>query len=268
MKVLLASSVMVGLSLFLPVSSTSGQDRVAERHAAATNHLKRVAAEISERSLKDIQSADDWRRERPVLKTQLLDMLGLNPLPERTPLQVEITGILERPRYRIEKVVFQSLPGLYVTGNFYVPENADGPLPTILYLCGHAPHPLGAKVNYQDRAAWFAAHGFACLILDTLEFGEVAGIHHGLHDLNLWHWLSLGYTPAGAEVWNAMRALDYLETRPEVDARRIGLTGISGGGAITWYTAAVDERVAAAAPVCSTITFGTQAKGWRRPGRC
>lgn len=245
-----------------------GQQSAGERQAAATNQLKQVAAEISAGCLNDIQTLDDWRSKRPELRRQLLDMLGLDPLPARTPLQVNITGTLNRPLYRIEKVVFQSLPGLYVTGNFYVPNEAPGPLPTVLYLCGHAPGPLGAKVNYQDRAAWFAAHGFACLIIDTLEFGEIAGIHHGLHDLNMWHWLSLGYTPAGTEVWNAMRALDYLESRPEVDARRIGVTGISGGGAITWYTAAVDNRIAAAAPVCSTITYGTQAEHWRAFGQC
>ena len=79
---------------------------------------------------------------------------------------------------------------------------------------------------------------------------------------SLWNWLSLGYTPAGVEVWNAMRALDYLQTRPEVDPKLIGLTGISGGGAMTWYTAAVDERITAAAPVCSTFTFGSQAEHW------
>src|SRR5688572_16911982 len=84
----------------------------------------------------------------------------------------------------------------------------------------------------------------------------------------MWHWLSLGYTPAGVEVWNAIRALDYLETRSEVDAKRIGLTGISGGGAMTWYTAAVDERVAAAAPVCSTFTWGSQAEHWVARGQC
>src|SRR5262249_35132687 len=147
-------------------------------------------------------------------------------------------------------IVYQSLPGLYVTGNFYIPRKAAKPLPTVLYVCGHAPHPLGAKVHYQDRAAWFVEHGYACLILDTLEFGEVPGPHHGLHDLNLWDWLSRGYPPAGVEVWNAMRAVDYLETRPEVDKSRIGLTGISGGGSTTWFTAAVDERIAVAAPSC------------------
>jgi hypothetical protein len=84
----------------------------------------------------------------------------------------------------------------------------------------------------------------------------------------MWHWLSLGYTPAGVEVWSAIRALDYLQTRREIDPKRIGLTGISGGGAITWYTAAVDDRVAAAAPVCSTYTFGSQAANWRAFGQC
>jgi len=92
------------------------------------------------------------------------------------------------------------------------------------------------------------------LIIDTLEFGEVAGIHHGLHNLNMWRWLSSGYTPAGVEVWNAMRAIDYLETRKEVDVSRIGITGISGGGAVSWYAAAADERIAVAVPVCGTFT--------------
>ncbi len=248
--------------------STLAQETPRDRHAMATNHLKRVAAEISERSLNEIQSLADWKRSRSTYQSQLLYMLGLDPLPERSPLQAEITGRIERESYRIEKVVFQSLPGLYVTGNFYLPKGASGPLPTILYLCGHAPHPLGAKFNYQDRIAWYVANGFACLILDTLEFGEVPGIHHGTHDLNMWNWLSLGYTPAGAEVWSAMRAIDYLETRSEVDSNRIGLTGISGGGAMTWYTAAVDERIAVAAPVCSTITFGSQAAHWRADGQC
>ena len=100
------------------------------------------------------------------------------------------------------------------------------------------------------------------------KFGEVPGLHHGIHDLNLWNWLSMGYTPAGVEVWNAIRALDYLETRREVDAKKIGMTGISGGGSTTWYTAAVDDRVAAASPVCSTITFGTQAARWVAAGQC
>ncbi len=245
------------------------QETPLERHHLATNQLQSVAAEMSARCLTEPGSLAEWKTKRPELRQQLLFMLGLDPLPRRTPLNARVTGRLTRDHYRVEKIVFQSLPGLYVTGNFYVPRDAAKPLPTILYLCGHAPHPLGAKVHYQtDGAVWFASHGYACLVLDTLEFGEVPGIHHGTHDLNMWYWLSLGYTPAGVEVWNAMRALDYLETRPEVDAGRFGMTGISGGGAMTWYTAAVDERVAAAAPVCSAYTFGSQAAHWLAAGQC
>jgi dienelactone hydrolase len=244
------------------------QETAARRQEMVIEHLKKTAAAISDRSLSDVRSLDDWKRQRPTRRGELLYMLGLDPLPERTPLKPQITGTLTRPDYRIEKLVFQSLPGLYVTANLYLPANTSGPRPTILYVSGHAPHPLGAKSYYQDRAAWFASHGYVCLILDTLEFGEVAGIHHGIHDLNMWKWLSLGYTPAGVEVWNAMRAIDYLETRPEVDRQRIGMTGISGGGTTTWFTAAVDERVAAAVPGVSTYTFGSQAAHWVAAGQC
>src|SRR5712672_1562732 len=192
------------VTVLLLAWSVRGQETAAQRHEMATNHLKQVVGGISARCLSEIKTLEEWKKQRPELRRQLLEMLGLDPLPARTPLKAQITGRLERDAYRIEKIVFQSMPGLYVTGNFYLPKGSAGPQPTILYLCGHSPHPLGAKVEYQDRALWFASHGFACLVLDTLEFGEVAGIHHGTHNLNMWHWLSLGYTPAGTEVWSAI----------------------------------------------------------------
>jgi len=258
----------VGVTILLSSFGLLAQETAAQRHTMATNQLKEIAADISSQCLTDIRNLEDWKKQRPELRRQLLEMLGLDPLPARTPLKAQMTGRLQRNGYRIEKIVFQSLPGLYVTGNFYLPDGPPKSLPTILYLCGHSPHPLGSKVEYQDRATWFASHGYPCLVLDTLEFGEVAGIHHGTHNLNMWNWLSLGYTPAGVEVWNAIRALDYLETRAEVDKARIGLSGISGGGAMTWYTTAVDERIAAAAPVCSTFTLGSQAAHWIASGQC
>ena len=262
------AQIIIGIALLLPLIHAQAQETPARRHQMVIEHLKKTAAEISARALSDVHSLADWQRQRPELRRELLYMLGLDPLPQRTPLRTQITGTIERSGYRIEKLVFQSLPGLYVTGNFYLPLNASSPLPAVLYVCGHSPHPYGAKTEYQDRAAWFASHGYACLIIDTLEFGEIAGLHHGIHDLNLWNWLSLGYTPAGVEVWNAIRAIDYLETRPEVDRRRIGMTGVSGGGTTTWFTAAVDERVAAAVPGVSTYTFGSQASHWVAAGQC
>ena len=243
-------------------------DAVAHRHAQFRELLKKSAATISAQSLSHIHRLDDWQTQRAHTQRELRYMLGLDPLPKRTPLNAQVTGTLDRDSYRIEKVVFQSLPGLYVTANLYIPNNLSEPAATILYVCGHLPHPCGAKVPYQDRAASYVDQGYACLIVDTLEFGEVGGIHHGTHHLNLWNWLSLGYTPLGVEVWNAIRALDYLESVPDVDAKRVGMTGISGGGAVTWFTAAVDERVAAAVPVCSTYTFGSQAAHGLAFGQC
>jgi len=238
------------------------------RHAAARQHLSDVAADISANCLTGVTSLEKWEQQRSALRQQLAWMLGLDPLPERTPLDARITGKLEWHGCRIEKVVFESLPGLYVTGNFYVPTQVSGPLPCLLYLCGHMHHPLGAKVLYHHRAMMYARAGFACLAVDPVELGEVPGIHHGTHCLGYWHWLSLGYTPAGVEVWNGMRALDWLQNRVEVKSDGFGVTGISGGGVMSWFLAALDDRIAAATPTCASYTIGSQVCAELLPWQC
>lgn len=250
---LLPSWVRVG------VRKELDQRAIRSRHDAACRQIVQAAVEISGHSLVDIRTLEDWQRQQPILRHRLLSMLGLSPLPERAPLHARITGVIERPGYRIEKLVFESRPGLFVTANFYLPNERPSPLPCILYLNGHSPSPDGAKTIYQTPSLWYPANGFALLVVDPVGFGEIPGVHPGMNRLNRWDWLSLGYTPAGVEVWNAMRALDWLETRPEIDSSRMGVTGISGGGVMTQYLAALDERVAAAAPSCSTYTLGSQA---------
>jgi cephalosporin-C deacetylase-like acetyl esterase len=225
-----------------------------ERYAMFQQYLVRRAASVTQNNLADVTTLEKWQQRRPIVRQQLLYMLGLDPMPKKKPLNVRVTKRLERDTYNIENIVFESMPGLYVTGNLYVPKDVKGPLPAILYVCGHAPGPWGAKVNYQHHGVWWARHGYVAFMIDTIEFGEVPGIHHGTHDLEMWDWISLGYTPAGPEVWNGIRALDYLETRSEVDPKRMAITGISGGGAMTWYGAAVDERLQAGASVCATWT--------------
>ena len=242
--------------------------RLRRRHRAAERLLRQEAERLSHECLAAVQSLEDWDQRRPQVHHWLQTMLGLDPLPERTTLEAHCTGHLERPGYRLEKWLFQSRPGLFVTANFYLPHERPARLPCVMYLNGHWPSLDGAKTGFQDRYLWYPANGFALLVVDPIGFGEIPGIHHGLCDLNWWHWLSLGYTPAGVEVWNAMRALDWLETRPEVDAARIGVTGISGGGVMTQYLAALDERVAVAAPSCSTYTIGTQVALGLIPQQC
>jgi cephalosporin-C deacetylase-like acetyl esterase len=227
-----------------------------QRYKMFQEYLVRRAAEVTRNNLADIRSLEAWKQQRPEVRKRVLYTLGLDPMPPKTPLHARITGELQRDGYRVQNVVFESMPGLYVTANLYLPKQAAGKIPAVVYVCGHAPGPWGAKVQYQHHGIWFARHGYAAILVDTIEFGEVPGIHHGTHDLGMWYWHSLGYTPAGPEVWNAIRALDYLETRPEVDAKRVAVTGISGGGAVTWFTAAADQRFQAAATVCGTWTVG------------
>lgn len=222
--------------------------------------LGESAARISRESMGGVLKLEDWLQRRPASRQKLLWMLGLDPAPERTPLAPTITGVLERAQYTVEKVVFESLPGLRVTGNLYLPKGRPGPVPCVLYLCGHQVHPLGAKTQYQERFLWYPNHGIACLAIDSLLCGEIQGVHLGTRSLGRWDWLSLGYTPAGIETWNGIRALDYLETRPEINREQIGVTGASGGGVMTWMLSALDERIKVAAPSASAYSVETQVR--------
>lgn len=214
---------------------------------------RKVAAIERTGSLAPIESAEQWNTKAET-RRQLFEMLGLHPLPERTPLNPVITGTVDAKDVLVERLHFQSRPGLYVTGNFYKPKTpAEKPLPTILYVCGHGGMKengvsFGNKTAYHHHGLWFARNGYTCLIIDTLQLGEIEGQHHGTHHLGKFWWVSRGYTSAGVEAWNCIRALDYLETRPEADPKRIGVTGRSGGGAYSWWIAALDERIACAAP--------------------
>jgi dienelactone hydrolase len=217
-------------------------------------YFRQETAALSRNNLTAFPSLDEWESQRALLRDQLLEMLSLSPLPERTPLQAVVTGKIEHELFTVEKLHFQSLPGLYVTANLYLPKNLDAPAPAILYVCGHARVvkngiSYGNKTAYQHHGAWFARNGYVSLLIDTIQLGEIEGIHHGTHREGLWWWNSRGYTPAGVEAWNSIRALDFLQSRSEIDPDRIGVTGRSGGGAYSWWVAALDERVQVAAPV-------------------
>ncbi|MGO8700827.1 MAG: alpha/beta hydrolase family protein [Limisphaerales bacterium] len=215
--------------------------------------LREEAIRLDEQFLDGVSNRQQWEARRPELRRQYFEMLGLWPLPERTPLNAQITGTIERQEgFRVEKLHFQSRPHLYVTGDLFLPRGArpGAKLPAVLYVCGHVDRGRdGNKAPYQHHGMWFATHGFVCLVIDSLQLGEVAGIHHGTYRYNRWWWQARGYAPSAVECWNGVRALDYLQSRPEVDPDRMAVTGISGGGAASFWIAAADERVKVAVPV-------------------
>jgi cephalosporin-C deacetylase-like acetyl esterase len=232
------------------------------------DYLIRSAAAISDSSLAGISSLRDWQNIRNMRYQELVEMLGLQDMllqGNRSPLNVKVTGTIQENGYHIEKLYYESLPGLYVRANLYIPENRKGPMPSILYVCGHSPT---QKVHYQAHPSKFASLGFVCLIIETIQFGEVQGHHWGPYSEGWFNWYSRGYNPAGVEVWNGIRGLDLLIGRSEVDPEKIGVTGISGGGSQSWYLGAVDPRIRAVAPVCGASTLKAQITSRTIDGHC
>lgn len=242
----------------------SGEDSVTIR-----THLCREAAKITDGAVHGLPlSRRAWEKRRPERLRQYYEMMGIDHLmakQTRTPLNVRVTGTLDRERYTVLKLYYESLPKLYVTANLYIPKGLKGRAPAVLYVCGHS---AGQKVPYQPHARRWAELGFVTLIVDSIQLGEIRGYHHGCYREGWFNWYSRGYTPAGVELWNGIRGVDLLQERPEVDPDRIGVTGISGGGAMSWWLGAADDRVRVVAPVCGTGTIKSHVAERTVDGHC
>jgi dienelactone hydrolase len=198
------------------------------------------------------------------LKEKFLAAIG--GLPQRTALNPRVTGTVRRDGYRVEKVIFESQPWHFVTALLFLPgSDAKGPLcPGVLVPCGHAKDAKGSEA-YQTMGALLALNGMAALVIDPVDQGERGQFLGKGGWPELWgveaHWLLgigstlLGRNTARFEIWDDMRGIDYLQSRPEVDPQRIGCTGNSGGGTQTSYMMALDERIKAAAPSCYLCGF-------------
>jgi dienelactone hydrolase len=270
-------SAAILLPVFAPAAAVPGQapsgDRASGNDQKRADYFRVQAGELAGRCLADIRSLEDWQARRGEYRRQLEEMLGLWPMPERTDLKPVITGKLEQAEFTVEKLHFQAMPRLYVTANLYLPKKLEQPAPAILYVCGHSRVitngvSCGNKTAYQRHGTWFARNGYVCLVIDTLQWGEILGRHWGTFRDGQWWWNSRGYTPAGVEAWFGLRALDYLCSRPEVDKARIGMTGRSGGGSYTWTVAALDERVKVAAPIAGMTDLRNQVVDGSIEGHC
>ena len=183
---------------------------------------------------------------------------AIGGLPERCALNAVVTETVARDGYRIEKVYFESQPKLYETGLFYRPAG-DGPFPAVAVTCGHSGNGKGSE-GYQRACVLAAQAGIAAFIYDPIDQGERKQMVKGPDNVHGHNQIGtraalLGWSMARFRIWDAMRALDYLASRSDVDASRLGLMGNSGGGTLTSLTMALDPRIQAAAPSCYLSTL-------------
>ena len=221
------------------------------------------------------QHFDSWKQRYEQLKTpeQIAEyqkalrekfVEAVGGFPERTSLNPQVTGAVQREGYRVEKILFESQPKHYVSAILFLPDaqKYSPPHPGVLVPCGHSANGK-AHDAYQTMGALLALNGMAALVFDPIDQGErsqmlselprlagtrahsMLGIGSGL----------LGRNTARFEIWDGMRAIDYLQSRPEVDATRVGCTGNSGGGTQTSYLMSLDDRIVAAVPSCYITGF-------------
>lgn len=221
-------------------------DRVlTARLAQAGAAIRGTQAQLADRA-----GLAAWQKQT---RAACLDALG--GFPERTPLNARVTGVIARDGYRVEKILFESRPCFYVTALLFLPDPGRfaPPYPGILIACGHSDSGKGLAI-YQRGAVLASANGMAALIYDPIDQGErLQGGGNGNcagHNRTGVSAALLGWNTASFRVWDGMRALDYLASRPEVDASRLGCMGNSGGGTLTTYLSALDERIMASAPSC------------------
>lgn len=223
------------------------------------------ALDLKYKKVDALESEADWLAQQKTSREALRKVIG--PFPEKTPLNPEVTGIYEGDGYRMEKVVYESMPGYHVTAALYLPEGAErNPAPAVIYCSGHSIEGFRSNV-YQWVSINLVKKGFAVLAFDPVGQGEryqywntelgesTIGGPTREHSYPGTQAFLSGLSLARYMIWDGIRSVDYLETRPEVDSSRIGITGRSGGGTQSSYIAAMDERITAAAPECYITSY-------------
>lgn len=194
------------------------------------------------------------------LRKEFVEHLG--GFPERTDLNARVVGAIDADRYRVEKIIFESQPGHHVTAVLFLPTATKPPYPVVVMPCGHS---ANGKVSNQTQGIFLALNGIACLSYDPIGQGERSQFLDKdgkpiLRSTNEHTTVGVGSIPLGRgtatyRIWDGMRAIDYVAGRKDIDAKKIGVTGVSGGGTLTSYLMALDDRVACAAPSCYLTSF-------------
>src|SRR5215469_3999299 len=190
-----------------------------------------------------------WEQRKAFLRSQILVSAGLSPMLEKTPLHPQVFGKMDGPGYSIEKVLIETLPGFYLGGNLYRPRNGRSRHPGILNPQGHWPYGRlqnDAVYSGPSLGVGLARQGYVVFAYDMVGYNDTIQLPHrfGNAEQRLW-----SFGPLGLQLWDSIRALDFLASLDDVDAEQLGAVGASGGGTQTFLLAAVDDGVRFAAPV-------------------
>ncbi|HUU27893.1 MAG TPA: acetylxylan esterase [archaeon] len=228
-------------------------------HSQAFRYL-----DLRDRGIAALKTQEDWEKRQAEVREILMRIVG--PFPEKTPLKARIMSKVQRAGFSMEKIVYESMPGFYVTACLFIPDGLKGKTPAILYVLGHSDISFRSP-HYQHIIYNLVRKGFIVFSFDPVSQGErfqyydpekgdyLVGNSENEHDYFGRQCFISGVSSARYFIWDGIRAIDYLLTRKEVDPERIGVTGISGGGTQTTYIAAFDQRVRAAAPACYISGF-------------
>ncbi len=227
---------------------------------ALYHHLTGQAFELlshRQETVAQLRTAEQWRKRQQWARETLQNVVG--PFPDKTPLRARVVSTIEKDHYRVENIIFESMPGFDVTGSLFLPESLSGKAPAIVFCSGHSTSAY-RRPYYQLPLLNLVRKGFVVFALDPIgqgerlqyydpEIGESRiGSATQEHSYPAAQVFLTGKSIARYFTWDGMRAIDYLVSRPEVDPDRIGVHGLSGGGTQTAYIMAMDDRVAAAAP--------------------
>ena len=237
------SVIVVSLSCFVQTATPAQSDADEKSQLCVGNYqTEEQAKEQLARFASTYSNQSEWQQRAQRIREGILQGAELSPLPKKCPLNPIVHSKREYKGYRVENVAFESLPGVFVTGSLYRPTKGTGPFPAILCPHGHWSDPADYgrfRPDMQKRCATFARMGAIVFAYDMVGYGD---------------WANAGWEHRGPKVfklqlWDSIRAVDYLTSRPDVDAKRVAVTGASGGGTQSFMLTAVDDRIAVSIPV-------------------
>ncbi len=260
-------SILIILMFILSIFNLNAQNQLSIKDITvlkepADNMMKDYLTQLVDRQfavrdsiLSTLQSAEDWDTRAQDIREFIIS--GTGPFPKRTPLNARITDRLERKDYVVENILFESRPNFLVSANLYLPKNVTFPRPVILNITGHNQEGKGSARTQKICIAQ-VKKGFVALAIDVLGQGErqIYDVQVGIaHQIIGTQAFISGTHVFNFMAWDAIRAIDYLVSRPEVDAQKIGITGSSGGGMMSTYILPFEDRIKVAVPVCNPNTW-------------